>query len=201
VPDDVVHLGPVGAEDAGSELAHDGAAQQIYSLCGEVNCRARTADYLENIVEGSLAEDRAVRRREALAGGGCCVLWLAGCGSTSTTTGGGGRAVSTAETSTGVTAAQPLIALAALRVGDPVVVRPTNGFPAVLVRVGPESVHAFDATCPHMGCTVEILDGDLVCPCHNSRFVPTTGRLIRGPARRSLTPVAVRITAGYVWRG
>jgi thiosulfate dehydrogenase [quinone] large subunit len=142
-----------------------------------------------------------VRRREALAGGGGCVLWLAGCGSTSTTTGGGGRPVAVDEPPTGVTAAQPLIALAALRVGEPVVVRPTNGFPVVLVRVGPESVHAFDAICPHMGCIVEILDGDLVCPCHNSRFVPTTGRLIRGLARRSLTPVAVHITAGHVWRG
>ena len=168
---------------------------------GEVNCRARTADYPYNVVEGSLAEDRAaVRRREALAGGGGCVLWLAGCGSTSTTGGGGGPA-EVDETPTDMTAAQPLIALAALRVGEPVVVRPTNGLPVVLVRVGPESVHAFDATCPHMGCIVEILDGDLVCPCHNSRFVPTTGRLIRGLARRSLTPVAVHITAGHVWRG
>ena len=50
-----------------------------------------------------------------------------------------------------------------------------------------------------MGCVVEMLHGDPVCPCHNSQFVPATGDLVRGPATRSLAPVKIQVTEGRLW--
>jgi Rieske Fe-S protein len=59
---------------------------------------------------------------------------------------------------------KPLISLRQLRIGVPVVV-PAGRAGVVVVRTGPTTVTAFSATCPHRGCTVEVLHGDLVCPC------------------------------------
>ena len=80
------------------------------------------------------------------------------------------------------------------------VVVPPVGAAVVIVRTGPDTVTAFSATCPHRGCTVELLRGELVCPCHNSRFVPTTGARIRGATPAGLAPIAVRVVDGQVWR-
>jgi len=51
---------------------------------------------------------------------------------------------------------------------------------------------AVDARCPHAGCTVgwPAGGGDVVCPCHLSRFT-TGGALLTGPATVGLTPLAV----------
>jgi nitrite reductase/ring-hydroxylating ferredoxin subunit len=98
----------------------------------------------------------------------------------------------------------PLISLRQMRIGIPVVV-PTDGSTGlaavVVVRTGTTTVRAFSAACPHRGCTVEVLHGDLVCPCHNSRFVPTTGARIRGLTPTGLAPVAVRVADDQVWPG
>lgn len=93
----------------------------------------------------------------------------------------------------------PLISLRLLRIGMPVVV-PTDGAGLVVVRTGTTTVAAFSAICPHRGCTVEVLHGDLVCPCHNSRFAPTTGARIRGLTPTGLAPVPVRVADGQVWQ-
>jgi len=94
----------------------------------------------------------------------------------------------------------PIVAsLARLPVGRPVVIQPPGQQPVVVVRTARASAQAFSAVCPHMGCVVEMLRGDLVCPCHNSQFVPSTGKLIRGPALRSLAPVRTRVAEGGLW--
>ena len=92
-----------------------------------------------------------------------------------------------------------LVALDILQIGVPVVVTTSGGVPVVVVRTGPGAVGAFSGRCPHRGCTVELLAGDLVCPCHNSRFVPTTGARIRGAAPTSLPTVAVTVADGEVY--
>ncbi|CAI5504465.1 unnamed protein product [Closterium sp. Naga37s-1] len=51
-------------------------------------------------------------------------------------------------------------------------------------------VHAFSATCPHMGCSVHWNPNDTTfdCPCHGSQF-DHRGRCINGPAKADLAPL------------
>ena len=66
------------------------------------------------------------------------------------------------------------------------------GDPGIIVRLPDGSFVAYDAVCTHEGCTVEWdkPDGVLFCPCHGAQF-NTSGQVLRGPARRPLSPVAV----------
>jgi len=53
---------------------------------------------------------------------------------------------------------------------------------------------AFDATCPHQGCSVsEFVDRELECPCHGSRFDPATGEVVNGPATSGLQTKTVTV--------
>ena len=62
---------------------------------------------------------------------------------------------------------------------------------AILWRDG-QGIAAIKAICPHRGCAVRIAAGQLVCPCHGSRF-SRSGRLLRGPAREGLPWLRVSI--------
>ncbi len=79
-----------------------------------------------------------------------------------------------------------------------------SGFPASEVPVGEATYdegsntvysqpvegefRAFDATCPHQGCSVsDFAEGRLVCPCHGSEFDPDSGEVLGGPATSGLT--------------
>jgi nitrite reductase/ring-hydroxylating ferredoxin subunit len=54
---------------------------------------------------------------------------------------------------------------------------------------------AFDAICPHQGCTVASFEGSqIVCPCHQSHFDITTGDPVSGPAATGLTPKTVTVS-------
>ncbi len=44
---------------------------------------------------------------------------------------------------------------------------------------------ALDLTCTHLGCTVNINQKEIVCPCHGSVF-SHSGKLIKGPAKKDL---------------
>jgi glycine/D-amino acid oxidase-like deaminating enzyme/nitrite reductase/ring-hydroxylating ferredoxin subunit len=73
----------------------------------------------------------------------------------------------------------------------------------VLVRDGLQNIavsrsedgelHALDATCTHLGCTVRWnrLEQSWDCPCHGSRF-DAKGRVLHGPAVDPLEEVAIR---------
>ncbi len=52
---------------------------------------------------------------------------------------------------------------------------------------------AFDAVCPHAGCTVgyDATQKIIACPCHGSQFNASTGAVEVGPATRGLTRLAV----------
>jgi len=77
------------------------------------------------------------------------------------------------------------------------------GYPNdILVMALPDGSHAaVDARCPHQGCTVAYPasgDGQIVCPCHSSRF-QTDGALVQGPATTGLTALtAVADALGVV---
>jgi thiosulfate dehydrogenase [quinone] large subunit len=70
---------------------------------------------------------------------------------------------------------------------------PRTGDPAVVVQPSAGTFVAFDAVCPHEGCTVAYVAPDrlFVCPCHGSRFNGETGALVKGPATRGLTRIAI----------
>lgn len=47
----------------------------------------------------------------------------------------------------------------------------------------------FSSRCPHLGCRINSSEnGQLVCPCHGSRF-DLDGKELKGPANRSLQKV------------
>ncbi|SNB44802.1 ubiquinol-cytochrome c reductase iron-sulfur subunit [Geobacter sp. DSM 9736] len=66
-----------------------------------------------------------------------------------------------------------------------------------VIRSG-ESLHALELVCTHLGCTVSVTPGELVCPCHGSRF-DREGNVIRGPADRPLKRHRVEISGqGFI---
>jgi thiosulfate dehydrogenase [quinone] large subunit len=70
---------------------------------------------------------------------------------------------------------------------------PKTGDPAVVVQPSAGAYVAFDAVCPHEGCTVAYAAPEklFICPCHGSRFNGQTGALVHGPATRGLTPIKI----------
>ena len=53
---------------------------------------------------------------------------------------------------------------------------------------------AFSAVCPHQGCLVaNVLDEQIICPCHDSRFSAGDGAVLQGPATTGLAEIAVTV--------
>ncbi|KPM54209.1 twin-arginine translocation pathway signal protein [Frankia sp. CcI49] len=70
----------------------------------------------------------------------------------------------------------------------------------VLTRDGGDNVHGFSAVCTHQGCTVSSVDqGQIICPCHGSRFDASTGQPVAGPAKKQLPPVNVTVRDSAVF--
>ncbi|EFC86421.1 Rieske (2Fe-2S) protein [Parafrankia sp. EUN1f] len=70
----------------------------------------------------------------------------------------------------------------------------------VLTRDGGDNVQGFSAVCTHQGCTVSsVAQGQIICPCHGSRFDAATGQPVAGPARKQLPPVNVSVRDGAVF--
>jgi len=70
---------------------------------------------------------------------------------------------------------------------------PTSGDPALVLQPLAGHFVAYDAICPHAGCTVGYSPAAklLVCPCHGSQFNPDNGHVEVGPATRGLGSIAV----------
>lgn len=70
---------------------------------------------------------------------------------------------------------------------------PRTGDPAVVVRPSQSTFLAFDAVCPHAGCTVQYDSSQrlFVCPCHGSEFNGRTGAVEIGPATSGLQSIAI----------
>jgi len=51
-----------------------------------------------------------------------------------------------------------------------------------------DSCWALSRKCTHLGCKLNYLEelDILECPCHQSKFIPTTGAVIEGPAKKPL---------------
>lgn len=70
---------------------------------------------------------------------------------------------------------------------------PATGDPSLVVQPQSGTFLAFDAVCPHAGCTVEWDPAAkfFVCPCHGSEFNGRTGAVETGPAATGLAPIAI----------
>jgi thiosulfate dehydrogenase (quinone) large subunit len=70
---------------------------------------------------------------------------------------------------------------------------PASGDPGLVLQLSKGSFVAYDAVCPHAGCTVGYSPAArlIVCPCHGSEFDPTTGAVEVGPATRGLGTIKV----------
>jgi thiosulfate dehydrogenase (quinone) large subunit len=70
---------------------------------------------------------------------------------------------------------------------------PATGGPSIVIHPGTGKFLAFDAVCPHAGCTVEYDTSAklILCPCHGSEFNASTGAVERGPAASGLTKLAI----------
>jgi Rieske Fe-S protein len=54
----------------------------------------------------------------------------------------------------------------------------------------------FDATCTHTGCLVDKVEaGQIICPCHGSRFSIADGKVEKGPALLALPAKPVSVAA------
>jgi len=70
---------------------------------------------------------------------------------------------------------------------------PTTGDPGIVVQPAAGTFLAYDAVCPHAGCTVGYYASNHVfaCPCHGSTFALDTGAVLGGPATRGLSKLTV----------
>lgn len=75
-------------------------------------------------------------------------------------------------------------------VGDTVVTQPTAG-----------TFTGLSSTCTHAGCKVsEVVDGEIVCPCHGSRF-RLDGSVAKGPATQPLASRPVTVKGADIFAG
>ncbi len=114
---------------------------------------------------------------------------VAGSGST-TTTGAGSSTTSTGQTPAGTAIGH---ASSVPVGGSASFTDPSTGDPSLVIQQTQGEFVAFDAVCPHAGCTVAYQPSAriIACPCHGSEFDAMTGGLIRGPATRGLASIPV----------
>ena len=70
---------------------------------------------------------------------------------------------------------------------------PATGDPSIVIQPRSGQFVAFDAVCPHAGCTVgyDATAQVIVCPCHGSQFNTSTGAVEVGPAATGLKRLAI----------
>jgi thiosulfate dehydrogenase (quinone) large subunit len=151
------------------------------------------------VVAGGLAAGlgRLAGRTSNVADSTTPTLGGAPSGSSTTTTTKSGSASPTTTTAAGTTTTPKGTAIGSSS-GVPVggsaaFTDPFTGNPSLVIQHEADHFAAFDAVCPHAGCTVAYQRAAkiIACPCHGSEFNAETGGLIRGPATRGLTPIPV----------
>lgn len=107
-------------------------------------------------------------------------------------TGGSGTTTTVAPTTTvpgtAIGAASDVPVGGAARFTDP-----ASGDPGLVIQLTRGSYVAYDAVCPHAGCTVGYSTAArlIVCPCHGSEFSPATGAVEVGPSPRGLATISI----------
>jgi nitrite reductase/ring-hydroxylating ferredoxin subunit len=138
--------------------------------------------------------------RRALLGGvavGTGGLALAACG---TSSGSSGAAAppsgdpTTASPAGG--AGTPLAAESDVAVGSGVIVSAES---VVVTQPVAGEFHAFSSVCTHRSCQVaEVVDDEIICTCHGSRFSATDGSVVNGPATAPLAEFPIDVADGQI---
>ncbi|MDP4507657.1 Rieske (2Fe-2S) protein [Nonomuraea turcica] len=151
-----------------------------------------------------MGEDLRSRRAViAGVGGSGLALAITACGGgTDTATSAGGATESSApQSSAAQSSAAPqggsaLATTADIPVGGGtifkdqkiVVTQPTSG-----------EFKAFSAVCTHSGCAVgSVADGQIVCPCHGSKFNIADGAVTNGPADKPLPEQQIKVDGDQI---
>jgi len=140
-------------------------------------------------------------RRAVLAGaaGITTVSVLAACGSDGTTgssgsgssNGGGAATTGAAPGSTGGNAGGALAKTADIPVNGGTVFAAQG---VVVVQPTAGTYKAFSSTCTHQGCAVgSVANGEIVCPCHMSKFSVADGSVKSGPAKKPLPEKTIKV--------
>jgi thiosulfate dehydrogenase [quinone] large subunit len=117
-----------------------------------------------------------------------------GGGATTTTTGPGQGPTTTKAPGGGVPGGTKVGPAADVPVGASASFQdPLNGDPAIVIQAKAGQFVAFDAVCPHAGCTVgySSTQNIIVCPCHGSLFNAATGAVEQGPAASNLRTIKI----------
>jgi cytochrome b6-f complex iron-sulfur subunit len=69
--------------------------------------------------------------------------------------------------------------------------------PLYVLRLHDGQFAVISPICTHQGCTVDIQGPRLVCPCHGSTY-DREGRVLRGPAERSLARFTTTVSDGIL---
>jgi Rieske Fe-S protein len=95
----------------------------------------------------------------------------------------GGSAASSSGTALASTSDVPVGGGKVFADKDVVVTQPTAG-----------DFKAFSATCTHQGCKVKsVTDGQIVCPCHGSKYAVADGSVVGGPAKKPLPEKTISV--------
>ncbi len=72
---------------------------------------------------------------------------------------------------------------------------PKTGDPGLVLQPAKGRFVAYNAICPHAGCTVGYSSAAnlIVCPCHGSEFDPNTGAVVSPPASHGLSSIQVAV--------
>ena len=184
--------------------------------CGPVSCPVLTAGHSSIVARGG-KPDEVDRRTVVIGSAAAAVAGVAGVvlaagtagigravggapkaksattslsGSTTTTAGG-----STSTTAAGSTPKGRAIGAAStVPVGGAATFTASNGDPGIVLQPTKGQFLAYDAICPHAGCTVAFSKAAdlMVCPCHGSEFKVSNGDVIAGPSPTGLSkwPIA-----------
>jgi thiosulfate dehydrogenase (quinone) large subunit len=189
-------VGTAGAHAAGGPAAGASPSEaDVHRRTVVLGAMATGATALAAVALAGLAAGlgRAVGGTKPPASDG--TVTLSGGASTSTTTSTPTPAGGGSTTTTGAAPAGTAIGSAtAVPVGGSArFTDPASGDPGLLLQLTKGSYVAYDAVCPHAGCTVGYSPAAqlIVCPCHGSEFNPATGAVEVGPATRGLKTIKV----------
>jgi Rieske Fe-S protein len=136
----------------------------------------------------------AVNRRTLLRGAGGGVLaagWLVACGGDDEPSASGTTTPDDSSSGGG----EELAATADVEVGGGVIVQDKY----VITQPAKGEFKAFSAICTHMSCVVgDVVDGEIVCPCHGSHFSIEDGSVTGGPAPAPLPEQAITVEGGEI---
>ena len=201
-PCDVAHC-PFLVDDRGSIVQRGPDAVDRRTLVLGGTAVAASA-VIGAVVAGAAAGlGRAVGGAPSPGGAGTSALSPGGSGAgTTSTTAPAGATSTTAPAATTTTAGRTAGTRIGLASQVPVggaatFTDPATGDPGIVLQLAKDQFVAYDAICPHAGCTVGYAEGAklIVCPCHGSEFDPTTGAVVSPPAQRALTPIHVAVSA------